>query len=95
MAASPQRALIEVRVTPRASHEAVEVAGDRVRVRVSSPPADGRANAAVVALLATRLGLPKRAVAIVRGRRARLKRVAIEGLAADEVFARLRDQPGR
>lgn len=64
---------IAVRVTPRAASEAVEVEAGRVRVRVTAPPADGRANEAVLRLLAAALGLPKSQLALVRGARGRDK----------------------
>ncbi len=50
-----------------------------LRVRVKAVPDKGKANAAVVALLAKALGVPKTAVTLVSGDTARLKTVAIEG----------------
>jgi uncharacterized protein (TIGR00251 family) len=78
--------VIDVRVIPRA-HK-TEVAGTRdgaFLVRVAAPPVDGAANEAVVALLASLLRVPRNSVRIVSGERARLKRVAIAGVAADRV----------
>jgi uncharacterized protein (TIGR00251 family) len=88
-ASNAARALLDVRLTPRASRAGVEVAGDLVRVRVTAPPAEGRANAALIDLLAKRLGVAKRDVTIVRGHTSRTKRVAIEGLALADALARL------
>ena len=71
---------LDVRVIPRAARD--ELAGvrdGRLLVRVSAPPVDGKANAAVCALLAKRAGVPKGAVGVVRGESARDKRVRIEG----------------
>ena len=53
--------------------------GDRLRVAVTAPPVDGAANAAVVRALAEALGVPRRAVTIVRGETGRRKTVRIEG----------------
>ena len=50
-----------------------------LRVRVSAVPDKGKANAAVVALLAKALGVPKSSVSVVSGETARLKTVAISG----------------
>ncbi|WEK44967.1 MAG: DUF167 family protein [Candidatus Sphingomonas colombiensis] len=47
--------------------------------RISAPPVDGAANAALIALIAKVFGVPKRDVAIVAGESARLKRLAITG----------------
>ena len=58
-------------------------------MRVSAPPVEGAANEAVVDLLAESLGLHRRAVTLVSGEHARMKRVLIVGLGVDEVRARL------
>ena len=64
-----------VRVTPRASRDAVEGfdAQGQLVVRVSAAPADGAANAAVVRVLARRLRLASRDVVLVSGAGSRTK----------------------
>lgn len=81
---------IHVRVTPRSSREAIEGfdANGLLRVRVSAPPADGAANAAVARLLAKALGLPARDIVLVTGASARQKAFDI-ALSDDEIRARL------
>ena len=66
-------ATLAVRVTPRASRDAVEEDGAGLRVRVTAPPEDGRANAAVQTLLAKALGIAKTRLALVSGRSGRDK----------------------
>jgi uncharacterized protein len=61
---------------------------NRLKVRVSAPPADGKANSAVIELLSSVLGTAKSAVSIERGHSARIKFVRIEGIGADELRAR-------
>lgn len=81
---------LAIRVQPRAKR--TEVAGERagaVVIRVGTPPLEGRANDAVCRLIAQRLGVPRSAVSVVRGARARDKVVRIEGLSADEARNRL------
>ena len=74
---------LDVRVIPRASRDGLAGMRDgRLLVRVSAPPLDGRANAAVCALLAKAAGVPKSAVSVVRGETSRDKRLRIEGDAA-------------
>lgn len=83
-------ARISVRVTPRASRDAVTgFDGEGVLgVRVTAPPAGGAANAAVSKLLAKALGLPQRDVVLVSGAAARLKTFDVP-LDAGEVRNRL------
>ncbi len=81
--------ILDVRVTPRASRNAIETDGQRLIARVAAPPDGGKANAAVEALLAKRLGIAKRDVAIVSGRKSRDKRIRIDGLSAAAVFEHL------
>ena len=77
--------MLEVRVQPRAKKNEVTVRGGKVLVRVTAPPADGKANAAVCALLAKTLGLPKTAVRVERGATSRDKVVSIDGMDEREV----------
>ena len=58
---------ITVRVTPGASHDRVVREGEVIRVYVTAPPADGKANKAVLKLLAKELGVPKSSLAVIRG----------------------------
>lgn len=68
-------ARLMVRVTPRASRDSVEGfdAQGVLRVRVTAPPAEGEANAAVAKLLSRGLGIPSRDVVLVSGGTARQK----------------------
>ena len=61
-----------------------------LRVKVAAPAREGKANTAVVALLARVLGVPKSYIRIVRGHTSRDKVVAIEGTGDEEIRARLR-----
>ena len=69
-----------VRVTPRASRDAIE--GEyqgALKVRLTAPPVDDRANDALRRLLAARLNVPVSAVRILAGVKSRTKRVAVTG----------------
>jgi hypothetical protein len=84
------RALIRVRIAPRASRDAIgAMLGDELVVRVTAPPVDGQANEAVVRLLAKRLKVARGAVTIVRGLRSRQKLVEVRGLTEEQLRARL------
>ncbi len=82
---TPTAMLLRVRVTPNAGADRIETSEIRddgeavLRVRVAAVPDKGKANAAVVALLAKALGVPKSAVSVVSGETARVKTLEIAG----------------
>jgi uncharacterized protein (TIGR00251 family) len=79
-----------VRVSPRASKdEIVGIHGDALKVRVTAPPVEGRANEALVAFLADQLGVRKGQVEIVAGATSRRKTIRVVGLWPQEVGERL------
>ena len=83
-------ARIRVRITPRAARD--QIAGWReglLLVRVTAPPLEGQANAALARLLARALDVPPSRVGVVAGARGREKTVEIEGLGQDEALRRL------
>jgi uncharacterized protein len=82
---TPTAMLLRVRVTPNAGADRIEGSAIRddgesvLRVRVAAVPDKGKANAAVVALLAKALGVPKSTISVVSGDTARLKTLEIVG----------------
>ena len=75
---------LAIRVQPRAKR--TEVAGERegaIVIRVNAPPVEGKANEAVCKLIAKRLGVPARAVRILRGETGRDKVVRVDGMDAE------------
>ena len=77
---SPAGLSLFVRVTPNAGRDAIEGVEQRDDgSAVLRVPDKGKANAAVVALLAKALGVPKSAVTVVSGETARLKTLAVVG----------------
>ena len=67
--------------------------GDAWKVRVAAPPERGRANEAVLRLLADRLGVPAAGLTVVAGRSARDKVVELRGLDSSEADRRLGGAP--
>lgn len=77
-----------VRLVPRSSRDAIEGEhGGTLKVKVTAPPVEDRANAALRRLLAERLKVPVSAVRIVAGERSRNKRVAIAGVSRERIEA--------
>ena len=74
---------LKVRVKTRASREAiVGVREGALEVRLSAPPLEGQANAALLRLLAGWLRLPPSAIVIVKGGKTRNKLVRVSGISA-------------
>jgi uncharacterized protein len=91
----PPSTRLRLRVSPGArKNELVGRHGAAWKVRVSAPPEDGRANDAVLKLLAERVGLPRRAVSIVSGHSGREKVVKVDGLDRVESERRLESKRG-
>lgn len=81
---------LRVRLTPRSRRADLGPERDGVLVvRVTAPPVDGKANAALCRLLAARAGVPKGAVTVVRGQSSRDKVVSVEGISDEDLRARL------
>ena len=79
-------ARIKVRLTPRGGRDAIDGwDGDTLRVRVASAPVDGKANDALLRLLAKALGVAPSRLTLVSGARSRTKMIDIDGMPADDV----------
>ena len=77
-----------VRVAPRASRDAIE--GEHagaLKVRLTAPPVEGRANEALRRFLAEELDVPVSAVRIISGEASRTKRVSITGVSPTQILA--------
>lgn len=93
---SDQRAIatdpttLHVRVTPRGSRDALEGWRNGVlHVRLAAAPVEGKANVALIRLLAKTAGVAAGKVRIVSGERGRDKRLAFDGIEAGTLAARL------
>ena len=77
---------LKIRVQPKSSRNQVDgFEGDTLRLRVTAPPTDGKANVGAIALLAKTLGVSKSRLEIVKGHSSREKVVSIETLTEPEV----------
>jgi hypothetical protein len=85
---------VDIAVKPRSSREGVgPIQGDRLCVAVNAPPVDGKANEAVVRVLASILKIPRSAVTIVRGETGRKKTLRIVGTSAAALLQAIEARP--
>ena len=81
---------VAVKAVPGSSRDAIAgPLGDRLKVRVTAPPEDGKANKAIEALLASACGLPVRSVLVVSGYTRPEKTVELQGIDVAAARARL------
>jgi uncharacterized protein (TIGR00251 family) len=79
-----------VRVHPRAKKNAITgKVGDVLKLSLTTPPADGKANAACIDFFAKLLNLPHSSVTIAAGHTSRNKVIRVSGLSAEELRQRL------
>ena len=82
----PPDVILRLHVHPGAGRTAVVGRhGDALKVKVGAPPADGRANAAVLSLVAETLGVPPAQVELVGGASSRAKRVRVKGVDLEDL----------
>ena len=76
---------IKIKVVPRSSENLIlGKEGDVFKVKLTSLPADGKANKALIRLLAKMLGISKGRIEIISGKSSRLKSVRIYGLSLED-----------
>ena len=82
--------VVEVVLQPRASrNELAGEQGGRLKIKVTSPPVEGKANRKLCEFLADLMGIGKQRVQVIAGQAARIKRVKISDVSLDEVRKKL------
>ncbi len=88
---TPAGATFQVKVHPRARKNAITgVVGDALKVTLTAPPVEGRANEACIAFLANFLNVARSSVTIAAGESSRQKLIRIAGMRAAQVEQTLR-----
>ena len=73
------RLLLRCRLQPRASKDEIAgLQGDRLKIRITAPPVDGKANRHLIALVSRWFGTPKSAISLLQGETGRHKTLRIE-----------------
>jgi len=81
---------LTVRVVPRSSrNQIVGAESGALKIKLTAPPVEGAANAALIEFVAEWLSVRKSAVTIMSGDKARRKVVRVSGVTAEQVKARL------
>jgi|SRR4051794_19733521 uncharacterized protein (TIGR00251 family) len=83
-------ATFSIRVHPRAKKNAITgLIGDALKVALTAPPVEGKANEACMRFLADLLQVPRASISIAAGESARNKVIRVAGLSAEAVRVRL------
>lgn len=86
----PEGAVLPVRAKPGArKNELIDEHAGALRVSVTAPPEDGKANEAIVEALAVGLNLRRSQFAILTGATSRDKRFLVRGISVDELMSRI------
>ena len=89
---SPTGVSFAVKVHPRAKKNTITgKVGDALKVALTAPPVDGKANAACIEFFAKLLNVPRSSVTIAAGQTSRNKVIRVAGLTAQQVRERLGD----
>jgi len=87
---SPAGATFAVKVHPRAKRNAITgTVGDALKLSLTAPPVDGKANAACIDFFAKLLKVPRSSITIAAGQTSRNKVIRVAGLTAEQVRDRL------
>lgn len=78
--------LLSLYVQPRGGQNAIAgLHGDAVKLRLSAPPVDGKANKAIITFFAKSLKIPKSAVTIKSGLQSRMKKILLTGVEEEQI----------
>lgn len=78
---------LRIKVIPRASKtEFCGITGDEVKIKLRSPPVDGKANKALIEFLSESFGISKSSIELISGETSRNKRVLLHGVSEESVL---------
>ena len=96
VAKAPKTASIAVRVIPRAKRNKIVglLEDDTLKVRLTAPPVDGKANMALIKFLSDAFGIQKSDIEILSGETSRTKLIRLMGLTKKELRKKIANQLG-
>ena len=82
--------LFKIKVQPRSSKNQIcGLQSDALKIKLTAPPVDGAANAAILRFLAEQLSIPQSALKIISGQTSQHKLIRAEGLKLEQIMERL------
>jgi uncharacterized protein (TIGR00251 family) len=88
---SPTGVTFAIKVHPRAKKNAINgQVGDALKISLTAPPVDGKANAACIEFFAKLLKVPRSSVTIAAGETSRNKMICVSGVTTEQVQERLK-----
>jgi uncharacterized protein (TIGR00251 family) len=82
--------LLHLKIQPNASRSGIAGQhGQRLKIRLQSPPQDGKANRELLVFLSDTLGISKSRIDLIRGQTSRDKTVRITGITTDQLLAQV------
>ena len=76
---------IEVRVVPNSSRNSITAEEDYIKIKLTAPPVDNKANTAIIEFLAKRLKVPKTSVSIISGQTSKNKIISLPLCATESI----------
>jgi len=87
----PER--IKIYVKPNSPKNSVEgLYNDRIKIKVSGPPQDGKANKELIGFISKKTGVPKKDIRIISGEKSSLKEIEIIKKSGTDIYAILLDK---
>jgi uncharacterized protein (TIGR00251 family) len=84
------KSIFDITVSPKSSKNKISITeNDHIKVYLTSPPVDGKANADLIALFSKTVKVPKSDIEIISGLKSKKKRIAILGLTREEIIKKI------
>ena len=82
--------LLRIHVQPKSSrNKIVGLHGDALKISITAPPTDGKANSELIVFLAKKLGIPKADISLKSGRQSRNKSLLLSGITVGQIKEKL------
>jgi uncharacterized protein len=80
-------AILDISVAPKSSRNRIAIdSSNTIKIYLTAPPVDGKANAELISLLSKTLKVPKSSITIIHGESGKKKRISINGLTSRHVI---------